>query len=601
MMANSGAKIGKKCQICGTTHDYRHSGECEVCTNDEWVFTCTNHPNLILHHRTCPVCEVEVQYIEKEQRWRSEIRSYNIQKKKLRWVFVLGFLIGATIFFRLFDSGYLQSRIVQSISQKISGLTVQLASASRELDTSRKNLKKTDSNVEDLKVANKILIRSFTENVTQKKRSIEVAEKERTSLEDRKYWVTKTNLRLKKQLNELEDGQIQQKSKKLIGESPEDKPINSLNNASDSLLSRIKPIEMIWINSGKFTMGSPSEEIGRDPDEGPQTKVTITKGFAIGKYEVTNKLYYEITKETPFKNKLPLLPVSNVSWNDAIKFCKKLTKEHLIEERIPSNYKYRLPSEAEWEFACRAGTDSAFSFGNNFIDDYAWTSENGWESKQKVGMKKPNYWGLYDMHGNVQEWVLDNYHDSYITLDSRYGANSAVDPVYLDNSIYRTARGGTSGSSPLYCRSAERLSYAANVRVNSTGFRIVLAEYLKIHNNVASAEVEEIKNYSDVANSIDEEKIIELESVDKKPRPLVSIPPQYPPKLLLNRVRGRVDVSILIDEEGDVADYQIRRSTHVEFSNAVTRVIQQWKFSPAIKDGKKVAVRKIQPFYFGRQ
>ena len=244
MMPNSGAKIGKKCQICGTTHDYRHSGECEVCTNDEWVFTCTNHPNLILHHRTCPVCEVEVQYIEKEQRWRSEIRSYNIQRKNLRWVFVLGFLIGATIFFTLFDSGYLQSRIVQSISLKISGLTVQLASANRELDTSRKNLKKSDSNVEDLKVTNKNLIRNFTENVTQIKTSIEVAEKERTSLEDRKYWLTKTNLRLKKQLNELEDGQIQQKSKKLIGESPEDKPINSLDNAYDSLLSRIKPIKM---------------------------------------------------------------------------------------------------------------------------------------------------------------------------------------------------------------------------------------------------------------------------------------------------------------------------------------------------------------------
>ena len=598
---NLAVTLEKKCTICGTTTDYKHSGECEVCTNDAWVYTCKSHPNLILRHRTCPVCEVEVEFNKKEKRWKSERHSDNLKKSNLRWIFVTGFLIGVVIIFKLFDSGYLQSRVVRSMAKNIADNTILLASAKRKLDISQKNLKESESNVEDLKVANEKLISSIAKNMINRKSSIEVAEKEKTSLEDRKLRLTKTNLRLKKQLNELEDRQIQQKTKDFIGESPEDKLINSLSNSHDSLLSRIRPIGMIWINSGKFTMGSSPEENGRDSDEGPQTEVTISKGFAIGKYEVTNKLYNEITEETPFKNKLPLLPVSNVSWNDAIKFCKKLTKEHRIEERIPSNYEYRLPSEAEWEFACRAGTDSAFSFGNNFIDDYAWNSENSAESKQKVGMKKPNNWGLYDMHGNVQEWVLDNYHDSYIAFDGKYGATSAVDPVYLDNSIYRIVRGGTSGSSPLYCRSAERLSYAANVRKNSTGFRIVLAEYLKTNNNVASAEVEEAKNNSDVATSIDEKKIIKLERVDKEPRPLVRVPPQYPPKLLLNMVRGRVDVSIVIDEEGNVADYQIRRSTHVEFSNAVKRVIRQWKFSPAIKDGKKVAVTKTQPFYFGKQ
>ena len=93
----------------------------------------------------------------------------------------------------------------------------------------------------------------------------------------------------------------------------------------------------------------------------------------------------------------------------------------------------------------------------------------------------------------------------------------------------------------------------------------------------------------------------ELSDVDREPRPLVRIPPQFPPKLLLNRVSGRVDLLIVIDEEGRVTDYEVLRFTHDEFKREVIRVIRQWKFSPAIKDGKPVAVRKIQPFYFGKQ
>jgi len=102
-------------------------------------------------------------------------------------------------------------------------------------------------------------------------------------------------------------------------------------------------------------------------------------------------------------------------------------------------------------------------------------------------------------------------------------------------------------------------------------------------------------------DAIAEMKIFDLSEVDREPRPLVRIPPQYPPKLLLNRVKGRVDVSIVIDEEGRVTDYKVRTFTHDEFKREVTRVIRRWKFSPAIKDGRPVAVRKIQPFFFGRQ
>ena len=102
-------------------------------------------------------------------------------------------------------------------------------------------------------------------------------------------------------------------------------------------------------------------------------------------------------------------------------------------------------------------------------------------------------------------------------------------------------------------------------------------------------------------DAIAEMKIFDLSEVDREPRPLMRIPPQYPPKLLLNRVSGRVDLLIVIDEEGRVTDHQVRRFTHNEFKREVTRVIRKWKFSPAMKDGRKVSVRKIQPFYFGKQ
>ena len=102
-------------------------------------------------------------------------------------------------------------------------------------------------------------------------------------------------------------------------------------------------------------------------------------------------------------------------------------------------------------------------------------------------------------------------------------------------------------------------------------------------------------------DAIAEMKIFDLSEVDREPRPLVRIPPQYPPQLLLNRIKGRVDVLIVIDEEGRVTDYKVRNFTHDQFKREVTRVIRRWKFSPAIKDGRAVAVRKIQPFFFGRQ
>ncbi|MCX7020603.1 MAG: SUMF1/EgtB/PvdO family nonheme iron enzyme, partial [Candidatus Sumerlaeota bacterium] len=157
-------------------------------------------------------------------------------------------------------------------------------------------------------------------------------------------------------------------------------------------------LEMVRIPAGTFDMGSPDSEKDRYSDEGPVHRVTLD-GFWLGKTEVTQAQYAKIMRTNPsyFKGD-GNLPVENVSWNDAAEFCKKLTQK--------SGKNYRLPSEAQWEYACRAGAKTAYCFGDSDsgLGDYAWFDGNSGRKTHPVGTKLPNAWGLYDMHGNVWEW-----------------------------------------------------------------------------------------------------------------------------------------------------------------------------------------------------
>ncbi len=223
-------------------------------------------------------------------------------------------------------------------------------------------------------------------------------------------------------------------------------------------------LQLAWIPPGSFLMGSPSSESGRSSDEGPQHRVTISHGFYMGKYEVTQAQWKAIMGNNPSRFKGDNLPVEEVSWNDVQKFIQKLNRQ--------TGLHFRLPTEAEWEYACRGGTDTAFCYGDSEsqLGDYAWYGSNSNSKTHPVGQKQPNAWGLYDMHGNVWEWCSDWY-------DSDYYKNSpSTDPTGPATGDLRVFRGGSWYNSAQYCRSALRDWNDPSSRFHNLGFRLILAD-----------------------------------------------------------------------------------------------------------------------------
>ena len=234
-------------------------------------------------------------------------------------------------------------------------------------------------------------------------------------------------------------------------------------------------LELVWIRTGTFIMGSPKDEVGRFPNE-VQHEVTLTQGYWLGKYEITQAQYEAVTGENPSGVKGSDLPVEMVSWENAMVFCKMLTKREKAAGRLPVGYEYTLPTEAQWEYACRAETVSALNSGKNLsdlnqcseMDEVGWYWYNSDKTAHPVGQKQPNAWGLYDMHGNVFEWCLDWF--------SSYPNEAVTDPDGSSTGSSRIMRGGSYGSSyARYCRSAYR-SYSLPTYTSSyCGFRVALA------------------------------------------------------------------------------------------------------------------------------
>ena len=241
--------------------------------------------------------------------------------------------------------------------------------------------------------------------------------------------------------------------------------------ASDLALAQAKPelpktlflpigkgvkMDFVLIPPGTFTMGSEM------PWSKPAHEVTISKPFYLGVYEVTQAQWKALLVDNPSNSRGDNLPVENVSWEDCQTFLAQLN------EMFGGVFTFRLPTEAEWEYACRAGSKTIYTFGNDraTFKEYAWYNENSENKTHPVGQKKPNAWGLYDMHGNVSEFCADWYERYYL-------AAAATDPTGPTTGTVRILRGGSWLDKPWYCRSAGRLCQAPSVRRANTGLRVV--------------------------------------------------------------------------------------------------------------------------------
>jgi len=236
------------------------------------------------------------------------------------------------------------------------------------------------------------------------------------------------------------------------------------------------PTNMVFIPPNTFELGSPTNEVGRSSDEGPQTAVTITHGFWMGKYEVTQREYLAVVGSNPSQFTGDLnRPVETVSWLDATNYCARLTEQDLAAGRIPPGSHYRLPTEAEWEYAARAGTSTRFSYGDDpaltGLTNYAWYASHSGNMTHPVGQKAPNPWGLYDMAGNVLEWCLDWYglYPGGFETDPQGPASNAIG--------VKVIRGGAWDSFESDCRSARRATEGVHPFIHDfiLGFRVVLA------------------------------------------------------------------------------------------------------------------------------
>ena len=229
-------------------------------------------------------------------------------------------------------------------------------------------------------------------------------------------------------------------------------------------------LEMVQVPGGKFTMGSPSSEEGRASDESPQHEVTVPE-FFMSKYQVTQAQYEAIMGSNPASFKGANRPVERVSWDDAVEFCKKLSQE--------TGRTYRLPSEAEWEYACRAGTTTPFYFGETITTDLVNYNGNFTYASAPKGIDRGetteagnfprNTFGLYDMHGNVWEWCQDTWHSNYEGAPT--DGSAWIDN---DNLSSRLLRGGSWSNDPRNCRSANRSSLTRVFRYLDVGFRVVV-------------------------------------------------------------------------------------------------------------------------------
>jgi len=227
-------------------------------------------------------------------------------------------------------------------------------------------------------------------------------------------------------------------------------------------------LDLVWIAPGSFLMGSPVDEMGRSSDETQRT-VLFDHEIWFGRTPVTQAQWVAVMGSNPSHFKGDELPVETVSWDDAMAFCHMLTGRERAAGRLPNGYVYTLPTEAQWEYACRAGTTGPYA-GN--LDAMAWYVMNSNGTTHPVGMKLPNPWGFFDMEGNVMEWCLDWYID-HLQPDGVVTTQNGPEAGTV-----RVIRGGCWSSNAASCRSASRNLVQPGFRLSALGFRVALVPNL---------------------------------------------------------------------------------------------------------------------------
>ncbi len=232
-------------------------------------------------------------------------------------------------------------------------------------------------------------------------------------------------------------------------------------------------LELVLIPAGEFMMGSPDSDKDSFKWEKPQHRVRVTKPFYLGKYLVTQEQWEAVMGKNPSQFKSPKNPVERVSWDDCQRFLGKLNAKSAA-----GGGKFQLPTEAQWEYACRAGSTTRYCFGDNksALGEYAWYEANSGRDlhldhkTHPVGEKKPNAWGLYDVHGNVFEWCADWYDDN----EDYYAGSPTDDPPGPTTGSARVLRGGSYAHGAEECRSANNGNHSPGHRENFMGLRVAL-------------------------------------------------------------------------------------------------------------------------------
>jgi formylglycine-generating enzyme required for sulfatase activity len=268
-------------------------------------------------------------------------------------------------------------------------------------------------------------------------------------------------------------------------------------------------MEFVLVQPGVFMMGCSEGDTDCLADERPQHPVRISQPFYLGKYEVTQAQWMALMGNNPSRFKGDNRPVENVSWNDVQEFIRRLNA-------LEGTKQYRLPTEAEWEYAARAGVSTKFPFAVARAGEYAWYWNNANRETHPVGEKQPNPWGLHDMHGSVWEWTQDWYGEGYYVSSITSSPGLIVKPkeilsgpkiVIIDpkgpaEGTTRVLRGGSWGNDLRYLRSAQRNAYPPDYRHANTGFRLVVSPDSDWFGNVKSIKKEAEKDAASRAKAV---------------------------------------------------------------------------------------------------